>query len=47
MPGPVKAKVVATRTKQMVLAFFDDQGVVYTNYDPRGWLSTRLTSSKP
>jgi histone-lysine N-methyltransferase SETMAR len=35
-PGPVKAKVSATRAKQMVLAFFDDQGMVYTNYVPRG-----------
>ncbi len=36
VPGPVKAKVTATRAKQMVLAFFDDQGMVYTNYVPRG-----------
>jgi histone-lysine N-methyltransferase SETMAR len=35
-PGPVKAKVIATHAKQMVLAFFDDQGIVYTNYVPRG-----------
>jgi hypothetical protein len=35
-PGPVKAEVVATRAKQMVLAFFDDQGMVYTNYVLRG-----------
>jgi histone-lysine N-methyltransferase SETMAR len=34
-PGPVKAKVVGTCSKQMVLAFFDDQGMVYTNYVPR------------
>jgi hypothetical protein len=33
---PVKAKVVATHTKQMVLAFFNNQGMVYTNYVPRG-----------
>jgi hypothetical protein len=32
MPGPIKAKVHASRTKQMV-AFF---GVIYTNYLPRG-----------
>jgi hypothetical protein len=35
-PGPVKAKVHATRTKQMVLAFFDSKGLIYTNYVPRG-----------
>ena len=36
MPGPLKAKVHATRTKQMVLAFFDSKGLIYTNYMPRG-----------
>ncbi len=35
-PGPVNAKVHATRTKQMVLAFFDSKGLIYTNYVPRG-----------
>ena len=35
-PGPIKAKVHATRTKQMVIAFFDSQGMVYSNYVPRG-----------
>jgi histone-lysine N-methyltransferase SETMAR len=35
-PGPVKAKVHVTRTKQMVLAFFDSKGLIYTNYMPRG-----------
>jgi hypothetical protein len=35
-PGPVKAKVHATRTKQMFLAFFDSKGLIYTNYMPRG-----------
>jgi histone-lysine N-methyltransferase SETMAR len=35
-PGPVKAKVAASREKQMVLAFFDNKGVVYTNHVPRG-----------
>jgi hypothetical protein len=35
-PGPVKATVIATCTKQMVLTFFDDQGIVFTNYVPRG-----------
>jgi histone-lysine N-methyltransferase SETMAR len=32
----VKAKVHATRTKQMVLVFFDSKGLIYTNYVPRG-----------
>jgi histone-lysine N-methyltransferase SETMAR len=35
-PGPVKAKVHASRSKQMVLVFFDSKGVIYTNYVPRG-----------
>ena len=35
-PGPIKAKVHASRTSQMVLAFFDNQGPIYTNYVPRG-----------
>jgi histone-lysine N-methyltransferase SETMAR len=35
-PGPIKAKVQASRTKQMVLAFFDAKGIIYTNYAPRG-----------
>ncbi len=35
-PGPIKAKVAASRTKQMVLAFFDNKGVIYTNHVPRG-----------
>jgi hypothetical protein len=35
-PGPIKAKVQATRTKQMVLAFFDAKGLIYTNYVPKG-----------
>jgi hypothetical protein len=32
----VKAKVHASRTKQMVIAFFDSKRMVYTNYVPRG-----------
>ena len=36
LPGPIKAKVHATRSKQMVLAFFDAKGLIYTNYVPRG-----------
>jgi histone-lysine N-methyltransferase SETMAR len=35
-PGPVKARVHATRTKTMVLAFFDSKGMVYNNYVPNG-----------
>jgi histone-lysine N-methyltransferase SETMAR len=35
-PGPIKAKVHATRTKQIVLAFFDAKGLIYTNYVPKG-----------
>ena len=36
MPGPVKAKVHASRTKQMVLAFFDSRGMIYCHTVPRG-----------
>jgi histone-lysine N-methyltransferase SETMAR len=35
-PGPIKAKKHATRKKQMVLAFFDSKGFIYTNFVPRG-----------
>ena len=28
-PGPIKAKVQASRTKQMVLAFFDNKDLIY------------------
>ena len=35
-PGPIKAKVQASRTKQMVLAFFDSKGLIYSNIVPRG-----------
>jgi histone-lysine N-methyltransferase SETMAR len=35
-PGPIKAKVQASRSKQMVLAFFDSKGLIYTNYVPKG-----------
>ncbi len=35
-PGPIKAKVHASRSKQMVLAFFDSKGLIYTNYVPKG-----------
>jgi hypothetical protein len=36
-PGPIKAKVQATRKKQMVLGFFNSKGLIYTNFVPRGW----------
>jgi histone-lysine N-methyltransferase SETMAR len=35
-PGPVKAKVAASCTKQMLVAFFDKKGLVYTHIMPRG-----------
>ena len=31
-PGPIKARVHASRRKEMVLAFFDNRGMIYTNY---------------
>jgi hypothetical protein len=34
-PGPIKAKVHTTRKKQMVLAFFDSKGLIYTNFVPK------------
>jgi hypothetical protein len=36
LPGPIKAKVHASRSKQMVLAFFNSKGLIYTNYVPKG-----------
>jgi histone-lysine N-methyltransferase SETMAR len=35
-PGLIKAKVHASRSKQMVLAFFDSKGLICTNYVPKG-----------
>lgn len=35
-PGPIKAMAPAIRNKQMVLAFIDSKGFIYTNYFPRG-----------
>jgi hypothetical protein len=35
-PGPIKDKVQATRSEQMVLAFSDNEGLIYMNYVPRG-----------
>ncbi len=34
--GPIKAKVHVTRSKLMVLAFFNNKGLIYINYVPRG-----------
>jgi predicted HAD superfamily phosphohydrolase YqeG len=35
-PGPIKVKVHANRTKQMVMAFFDRKGLIYTHNVPKG-----------
>ncbi len=35
-PGPIKAGVHASRTKQMVMAFFDCKGLIYTHIVPGG-----------
>ena len=35
-PGPIKCKTQASRVKQMVLAFHDNKGLIYTNMVPRG-----------
>jgi histone-lysine N-methyltransferase SETMAR len=35
-PGPIKARVQAGRTKQMILAFFDNKGLVYSHIVTRG-----------
>ncbi len=34
--GPTKAKVHASRTKQMLLAFFDCKGLIYSHIVPKG-----------
>jgi hypothetical protein len=36
IPSPIKAKVFASHTKQMVLAFFDYYRIILTNYIPQG-----------
>jgi hypothetical protein len=46
-PGHVKAKVHASRTKLMVMAFFNSKGMVYNNYVPGARPSTQTTSSEP
>jgi hypothetical protein len=36
-PGPKKAKVRASQTKQiLLLAFFDSKGLIYSHIAPRG-----------
>ncbi len=35
-PGPIKARVHASRTKQMVMAFFDSRGLIYSHIIPKG-----------
>jgi hypothetical protein len=35
-PGPIKAKVSASQTKQMVLAFMHNKVMVCNKYMPRG-----------
>ncbi len=35
-PGPIKARIHASRTKQMILAFFDNKGLVYSHIVARG-----------
>ena len=35
-PGPIKARVQASRTKQMVMAFFDAKGLIYTHIVAKG-----------
>jgi histone-lysine N-methyltransferase SETMAR len=35
-PGPLKAQVHASRTKQMLLAFFDSKGLIYRHIVPKG-----------
>jgi hypothetical protein len=35
-PGPLKARVHVSLTKQMVMAFFDSHGMTYTHVIPRG-----------
>jgi hypothetical protein len=49
MPGLMKAKVHASRKKQMVLAFFNAQGLIYSTRTlcPGAKLSTLLTSLRP
>jgi hypothetical protein len=35
-PGPIKARVQTSRTKQIILAFFDSKGLVYSHIVTRG-----------
>jgi hypothetical protein len=45
LPGPVKAKVTASRTRQIIIAFLDKKGLVYTHIVPRVSPSTPTTPS--
>ncbi len=40
-PGLLKAWVHPSRTKQMVVVFFDSRGIIYTPYRPQGRLHQR------
>jgi predicted HAD superfamily phosphohydrolase YqeG len=44
--GPIKAKVNANQTKEMLLAFFDNKGLIYLHIIPRAPLSMQPTSSR-
>ncbi len=46
-PGPLKAKVHTSRTKQMVLVFFDAKGIIYMNFVLKGKLLMPPTSRLP
>ena len=35
-PGPLKARMQASRVKHMVMAFFDSAGLIYTHIVPKG-----------
>jgi hypothetical protein len=35
-PGLIKAEIHANRNKQLILAFFDNEGLMYMIYVPRG-----------
>ncbi len=45
-PGPIKAKVHATRSKQMVRVFFNAKGIIYTYYVPRSETVELRTSTR-
>jgi len=45
-PGPMKAKVQASRNKVMVLSFFDSKGLIFQMSSREVFWSTLFTSSK-